>query len=70
MEIKQMTSPINTAYSLVKILSDKKQRSIRQLAAELNVNKSTIQKHVSEMYILGLIDVTSGKYGGVKWIWD
>lgn len=63
-----MASSVSIAYALVKTLLNKRQCSVRHLAAELEVNKDTVNNHVLEMENQGLVEIRYGKYGGVTWV--
>jgi len=63
-----MASPIYIAYALVKILQNGELHTVRGLANALSISSNTVFNHVSEMNSQGLVKITHGKYGGVRWI--
>ena len=65
-----MASSVYIGHAITKILLDRRMHSIRSLANGLEVSKDAVANHVAEMESLGLVRITSGRYGGVLWIAD
>jgi len=63
-----MARSVSTPYILIKTLILKERWTIRSLVSETGISKPTVERHVIEMTLHGLIKTKSGRSGGIWWV--